>query len=73
MKLRPVVVGATGQIGRPLCHTLVRAGGPGALTDILIRGKRVVPARASALGYRFRCPAPDEARHDLLAQPGRTR
>ncbi len=44
--------------------------GLGVVTDILIRGKRVVPARASALGYRFRFPDPDAALRDLLAQPG---
>ncbi|MGO9782983.1 MAG: NAD-dependent epimerase/dehydratase family protein [Streptosporangiaceae bacterium] len=62
MSLRVVVVvGATGQIGRPLCHALIGAG-----------HAVIIPARASALGYCFRFPAPDAALRDLLDQPGRT-
>jgi NAD dependent epimerase/dehydratase family enzyme len=105
VSLRVVVVGATGQIGRTLCHALIGAGhavivfsrdparvlgqaaghrawlpvpsplarmGLGVVTDILIGRKRVVPARASALGYRFRFPVPDAALRDLLAQPALT-
>ena len=41
----------------------------GAVTDILVRGKRVTPARDSALCYRFSFPALDAARHDLLGRP----
>lgn len=55
----------------PVPSPLARMG-LGVVTDILIRGKRVVPARAGALGYRFRFPALDAALRDLLAQPGRT-
>ena len=44
--------------------------GLGVVTDILVRGKRVIPARASALGYQFSFPVLDAALHDLLAQPG---
>jgi uncharacterized protein len=47
---------------------LVRMG-LGVITDILVRGKRVIPARASALGYRFGFPDLDPALHDLLGQP----
>ena len=47
---------------------LVRMG-LGVITDILIRGKRVIPARASAAGYQFRFPVLDAALHDLLSQP----
>jgi hypothetical protein len=43
--------------------------GLGAVTDILVRGKRVVPARAAALGYEFSYPALDAALHDLLGRP----
>ena len=38
----------------------------GVITDILVKGKRVIPARVSALGYRFRFPALDGALQDLL-------
>jgi NAD dependent epimerase/dehydratase family enzyme len=41
----------------------------GAVTDILVRGKRVTPARDSALCYRFSFPALDAALHDLLGRP----
>jgi uncharacterized protein (TIGR01777 family) len=53
----------------PVPAPLVRMG-LGVITDILVRGKRVVPARASALGYQFRFPDLDGALHDLLGQPG---
>ncbi len=43
--------------------------GLGVITDILVRGKRVIPARASELGYRFRFPLLDLALHDLTGQP----
>jgi NAD dependent epimerase/dehydratase family enzyme len=33
------------------------------ITDILVRGKRVIPARASALGYQFSFPVLDAALH----------
>ena len=72
MNLRIVVVGAAGhRAWLPVPSPLARVG-LGVVTDILIRGKRVVPARASALGYRFRFPDPDAALRDLLAQPGPT-
>jgi NAD dependent epimerase/dehydratase family enzyme len=128
MNRRVVVVGATGQIGRPVCGELIRVGHtvvvfsrdpararrlvPGAadyvawgpdhmpaacashlesadavvylaggplfdgrrhITDILIRGKRVIPVRASALGYQFAFSDLHAALHDLLDQPARTR
>ena len=40
----------------------------GVITDILVRGKHVTPARASELGYQFRFPGPDAALRDLLVQ-----
>ena len=40
----------------------------GVITDILVRGKLVTPARASELGYQFRFPGPDAALRDLLVQ-----
>ena len=43
--------------------------GLGVITDILVRGKRVIPATAGALGYQFRFPVLDAALHDLLDQP----
>ena len=49
---------------------LVRMG-LGVVTDILIRGQRVIPARASALGYQFAFPALDAALRDLLGQADR--
>ncbi|MGI8446367.1 MAG: DUF1731 domain-containing protein, partial [Streptosporangiaceae bacterium] len=42
--------------------------GLGMITDILVRGKPIVPARASELGYQFRFPVLDTALRDLLAQ-----
>ena len=43
--------------------------GLGVITDILVRGKRVIPARASALDYQFCFPVLDAALHDLLGEP----
>jgi uncharacterized protein len=44
--------------------------GLGAVTDILVRGKRVLPVKASAAGYQFRFPALDPALRDLVgAEP----
>ena len=40
--------------------------GLGAVTDILVRGKRVRPAKAIAAGYEFRFPALDAALRDIL-------
>ena len=51
----------------PVPTPFVRMG-LGVITDILVRGKRVIPARASELGYRFRFPVLDLALHDLLGQ-----
>lgn len=65
MTQRVVVVGATGHIGRPLCRE-------GVITDILVRGKRVIPARASALGYQFGFSVVDAALRDLLGRPDTT-
>ena len=130
MTQRVVVIGATGQIGRPLRRDLLRSGhsvvvfsrdpfafalqqpdldGPvnrtapepvrarefaqalgqavsrrawlpvpaplarmslGVITDILVHGKRVIPARLSALGYQFSFPILDAALQELLGQPG---
>ena len=44
--------------------------GLGVIVNILVRGKRVIPAGVSALGYRFRFPALDAALSDLLRQLG---
>jgi uncharacterized protein (TIGR01777 family) len=60
---------AGGRAWLPVPSPMVRMG-LGVVTDILVRGKRVVPARASALGYQFRFPVLDAALHDLLSQPG---
>ncbi|HEX3925544.1 MAG TPA: TIGR01777 family oxidoreductase [Streptosporangiaceae bacterium] len=43
--------------------------GLGVVTDIMVRGKRVIPARVSALGYQFSFPVLDAALHDLLGEP----
>jgi hypothetical protein len=50
---------------------LVRIG-LGVITDILVRGKQVIPARVSALGYQFRFPGLDTALPDLLGELDRT-
>jgi hypothetical protein len=51
----------------PVPAPLVRMG-LGAVTDILVRGKRVIPARANDLEYQFAFPELDVALHDLLTQ-----
>jgi Domain of unknown function (DUF1731) len=43
--------------------------GLGVVTDILVRGKRVIPAKASAAGYQFGFPVLETALRNLL--PGR--
>jgi len=40
--------------------------GLGAVTDILTRGKRVLPAKVSAAGYQFRFPSLDPALRDVI-------
>ena len=50
----------------PVPTPFVRMG-LGVITDILVRGKRVIPARASALGYQFRFSVVDAALRDLLS------
>ncbi len=58
-----------GVLGRrawmPVPAPFVRMG-LGAVTDILTRGKRVVPAKATAAGYPFRYPDLDQALRDLI-------
>jgi uncharacterized protein len=49
----------------PVPAPFVRMG-LGAVTDILTRGKRVVPAKATAAGYPFRYPDLDQALRDLI-------
>jgi uncharacterized protein len=39
--------------------------GLGAITDILVRGKRVLPAKAAAGGYQFRFPSLEPALRDI--------
>jgi uncharacterized protein len=51
----------------PVPTPFVRMG-LGVITDILVRGQRVIPARASALGYQFRFPVLGAALEDLLGQ-----
>jgi uncharacterized protein (TIGR01777 family) len=53
----------------PVPTPFVRLG-LGVVTDILVRGKRVIPARVRALGYQFGFPDLDSALRDLLGQPG---
>jgi len=50
----------------PVPAPFVRMG-LGVVTDILVRGKRVVPAAVTAAGYRFRFPVLGEALRDLTA------
>jgi uncharacterized protein len=50
---------------------LVRMG-LGVVTDILVRGKRVIPARAAAAGYQFLFPDVEAALRDLVAEGVRT-
>jgi NAD dependent epimerase/dehydratase family enzyme len=38
----------------------------GELAEVLLASQRVVPARAEALGYRYRFPALEPALRDLL-------
>ena len=40
--------------------------GLGAVSDILVRGRRVLPAKVSAAGYQFRFPPLDRALRDLV-------
>ena len=49
----------------PVPAPFVRMG-LGAVTDILTRGKRVVPAKATSAGYPFRFPVLDPALRDLI-------
>ncbi len=54
----------------PAPTPLVRMG-LGAVTDIVVRGKRVRPAKVGAAGYRFRFPALDPALRDIIHEgPG---
>jgi NAD dependent epimerase/dehydratase family enzyme len=54
----------------PVPGPFVRMG-LGAVTDILVRGKRVPPAKAVAAGYQFRFPAPEQALRDIVdGRPG---
>ena len=52
----------------PVPTPFVRLG-LGIVTDILVSGKRVIPAQVSALGCQFSFPDLDSALHDLLGQP----
>lgn len=46
--------------------------GLGAVTDILVRGKPVRPAKVSGAGYQFRFPALEPALRDIVyGQPAR--
>lgn len=49
----------------PVPSPFVRMG-LGVITDIIVKGQRVVPAKISAAGYRFRFPAVAAALQDLL-------
>jgi hypothetical protein len=51
----------------PVPTPFVRMG-LGAVTDIIVHGKRVVPARVSAAGYRFRFPALEAALRDIIGE-----
>jgi hypothetical protein len=51
----------------PVPTPFVRMG-LGAVTDILVRGKRVVPAKVSAAGYQFRFPALEAALRDITGE-----
>jgi uncharacterized protein (TIGR01777 family) len=50
----------------PVPAPLVRIG-LGAVTDIIVGGKRVVPAKAVAAGYQFRFPALEAALRDITS------
>ena len=49
----------------PVPAPFVRMG-LGAVTDILVGGKRVLPAKVNAAGYQFRFPALRAGLHDLI-------
>jgi uncharacterized protein len=51
----------------PVPTPFVRMG-LGVVTDILVRGKRVIPVQVSVLGYQFAFPGLESALRDLLAQ-----
>jgi uncharacterized protein len=65
-----------GVLGRrawlPVPSPLVRMG-LGVVTDILVRGERVVPAKATSAGYQFRFPDAEAALRDLIASGGAAR
>jgi NAD dependent epimerase/dehydratase family enzyme len=42
--------------------------GLGVITDILVRGKQVIPAQVCARDYQFRFPVLDAALRDLLGE-----
>jgi uncharacterized protein len=56
----------------PVPSPLVRMG-LGAVTDILVHGRRVVPAKAASAGYQFRFPDAEAALRDLVAPGGAAR
>jgi NAD dependent epimerase/dehydratase family enzyme len=56
----------------PVPSPLVRMG-LGVITDILVRGKRVLPAKAASAGYQFRFPEVEAALRDLVAERGADR
>jgi NAD dependent epimerase/dehydratase family enzyme len=56
----------------PVPSPLVRMG-LGVITDILVRGKRVIPAKAASAGYQFRFPEVEAALRDLVAERGADR
>ena len=49
----------------PVPAPFVRMG-LGVVTDILVRGKRVLPAKVTAADYQFRFPALDLALRDII-------
>jgi uncharacterized protein len=49
----------------PVPTPLVRMG-LGVVTDLLVRGKRVIPAKASAVRYQFTFPVLETALHNLV-------
>jgi hypothetical protein len=51
----------------PVPTPFVRIG-LGAVTDIIVRGKQVVPAKVSAAGYQFRFPALEAALRDIIGE-----
>ncbi len=60
-----------GVLGRrawlPIPAPFVRMG-MGAVTDILVHGQRVLPAKVTAAGYQFRFPALAAALRDILCE-----